>query len=71
MHWPGVLLPVPYFCASAGFPFFNIYFLNLILCVCVFCLHVCLYMHAWYLRKPEEGVPGTGVIDDGEPPCGC
>lgn len=38
-------------------------------------MYVCMYvyMYAWYLRKPEEGVGslGTGVTDSFEPPYWC
>ena len=37
----------------------------------MFCLFVCLYVHAWYLWKPEEDIEssGTGVTDSCEVPC--
>lgn len=56
--------------------YFKVY-LCLLLCVWVFCLCLlCLLckcthcIHAWYLRKPGEGVgpPGTRVTDICEPP---
>ena len=41
------------------------------------CMHVlpevCIYMYAWCLQRPEEGVRslGTGAADGCEPPFGC
>ena len=53
-----------------------IFFLDLvILCVCVFCLHECMYMHhvcTWFLQRSEEGI---NLLDLGletvEVLCGC
>lgn len=39
-----------------------------ILCLWVFCLHVCISMCAWYPVRPEESTEsqGTGATDDCE-----
>jgi E3 ubiquitin-protein ligase NEDD4 len=31
------------------------------------------HIQEWYLQRPEEGLgsPGTGDVEDCEPPCGC
>lgn len=37
------------------------------------CLYVCVLHNAWYPWRSEEGTspPGTGVMGDYKPPCGC
>lgn len=49
---------------------FSLRFVKNILCVCVFCLHLPMFVqhvHAWCSRKPESstGFPGTGGITQG------
>ena len=47
------------------------YLFNFILCVFVFCIHVCLCIT--YMQYPKEGIrsPETGVTDHCELPCVC
>ena len=43
--------------------------------ICCECLPACMFvhhLHAWCVYRPERGnwIPGTGVLDDCETPCG-
>ena len=51
-------------------------FFSLVDFMCTSVLSACVSVynvHAWCLRRPEEGFesPGTGVVDACELPCGC